>query len=173
RVPRERRRGMIVACNIGPHPADLKTAANRGEALSTAGGQFLNLAHELHAHCDFFVVNLSSPNTPGLRSLLQTPELTDSVLRNLRSHVRDLDSQSPRPRRTPLLVKLPPEDENRDPWSELSLSAVINPMLAADVCDGFVAVNTSTRLALKLLPGIANPELPGGGSGAPPPAEAP
>src|SRR5262249_6126957 len=34
RVPRERRRGMVVAGNIGPHPADLKTADDRGHALS-------------------------------------------------------------------------------------------------------------------------------------------
>ena len=33
--------------------------------------------------------------------------------------------------------------------------------------DGFVAVNTSTRLAMKHVQGIANPELPGGVSGDP------
>jgi len=114
---------------------------------------------------------VSSPNTPGLRSLLQSADLAETVIAPVRRRLRELDERAARPWRTPLLVKLPPEDENRELWSETSLRGVIDPLLAADACCGFVAVNTSTRLALQH---VHEPpaELPGGISGEPLRAEA-
>jgi dihydroorotate dehydrogenase len=166
RFQRERRRGMVVACNIGPHPGNLKRAASRAEALSIAKTGLLQLVEMLHPHSDFFVINLSSPNTPGLRSLLQSADLAEVVLGPIRGAVRRLDELSARTWRTPVLIKLPPEDENRELWTETSLASVVQPLLAADVCNGFVAVNTSTRLALQHFP-LGKTDLPGGISGDP------
>jgi len=107
----------------------------------------LQLAPALYEHADFFVVNLSSPNTPGLRNLLQSDDLSERLFHPLRQAIRQCDSKSKPPRQTPLLVKLPPEDADRVPWSCESLKTIVEPLVASDACDGFVAVNTSSRLA--------------------------
>jgi len=153
RRSRDQRRGLIFAGNIGPHPGNLRRAKSRQEAMRIVREELLRLTRNLQPHVDLFVVNLSSPNTPGLRSLLQAPELAGKVLKPLREAGADR-----------MLIKLPPEDENREPWSERTLSAVLGPLTSA--CDGFVAVNTSTRLALQQVK-VREPELPGGVSGEP------
>jgi dihydroorotate dehydrogenase len=154
---------MVVACNIGPHPGHLKESA---DPLRSAHDEFLQLIDALHSHCEMFVINLSSPNTPRLRSLLQHEHLVDRVVKPAYLRVRELDRVSSRPWRTPLLVKLPPEDKDREQWTDSTLKAVVEPLMSAEACDGFVAVNTSTRLAVQLFK-QAEPELPGGVSGEP------
>jgi dihydroorotate dehydrogenase len=164
--PHERRRSMVIAANIGPHPGHLKTAASPDAVLQLVQNEFLQLVKALFLEVDLFVINLSSPNTPGLRSILQSPNLIDGVVLPVRRRIRELDKLSKRTWRTPLLVKLPPEDENRELWTMDTLGALTGPLLKADACDGFVAVNTSTRLAVQHVH-YAPPELPGGMSGEP------
>jgi dihydroorotate dehydrogenase len=159
--PRSIRNGLVVACNIGPHPGHLKAARNAEEYLTTARLELLQLAQALFEETDFFVVNLSSPNTPGLRGLLHGENLGAGLLDPLRELIRRLDADSHRAHATPLLVKLPPEDADGNPWTDQSLAAVVGPLVDHDSCDGFVAVNTSTRLALAI------GEDSGGVSGAP------
>jgi dihydroorotate dehydrogenase len=144
RFPREQRRGMLVGCNIGPHPGHLKAATDPEAYLSLAREELLRLIDRLHPHADFFVVNLSSPNTAGLRGLLGDRRLAKELIAPLRHAVQQ---QTP----TPLFLKLPPEDMDRVPWSAETLGAIVNPMVEEYACDGFVAVNTSTRLAKELL----------------------
>ena len=170
-IPREHRHGLVIACNIGPHPGSLKKCASRVDALRTVREELLLLINALYAHADLFAVNLSSPNTPGLRSLLQADELAEIVVSPLRARLHELDATASRPWITLLLVKLPPEDEKREIWTEDSLGKVIEPLLARASCDGFVAVNTSARLALKHVH-YSPLELPGGISGEPLRAEA-
>jgi dihydroorotate dehydrogenase len=169
--PRQRRRGLIVAANIGPHPGHLKALSSRSDILATTLSEFRHLVDALFLEVDLFVINLSSPNTPGLRSLLQCPELCEKVMMPIRRRIRQLDEQTGRNWPTPLLVKLPPEDENREVWTDDTLRVVTDPLLAVDACDGFVAVNTSTRLAVQHVH-YPPPELPGGISGDPLRAEA-
>ena len=145
-VPRKARKGLVVGCNIGPHPANLRQA-NPEDYLTTARDELLQLVAALHEHADFFVVNLSSPNTPGLRKLLQSGNLAQRLFHPLREAIRQCDSRSSRRRQTPLLVKLAPEDADRIPWTCESLKAIVEPLVGSDACDGFVAVNTSSRLA--------------------------
>jgi len=166
RVTSSRRKGLVVACNIGPHPGNLRDSA---DPIKTVREEFLRLVQALHPHCEMFVVNLSSPNTRGLRNLLQDERLVDGVLRPVRNRVGELDTTSRRVGRTPLLVKLPPEDQERQNWTMESLKAVVSPI--TEVADGFVAVNTSTRLAQELV-NYPPADLPGGVSGEPLRAEA-
>ncbi|MGH3167850.1 MAG: quinone-dependent dihydroorotate dehydrogenase, partial [Trebonia sp.] len=79
---------------------------------------------------DYVVVNVSSPNTPGLRSL----QATDKLLPLLRAVRRALDAASPR-RRVPLLVKIAPDlaDEDVDAIADLALGLDL---------DGIIATNT-------------------------------
>jgi dihydroorotate dehydrogenase len=159
--PRDARTGLVIGCNIGPHPGNLKQVNNVDDYLTTARDELLLLSHALHEHADFFVVNLSSPNTPGLRKLLQSEDLAERLFGPVREAIRRCDAESSPLRRTPLLVKLPPEDADRNVWSCESLQMIVEPLLANDACDGFVAVNTSSRLAADF------GEESGGISGAP------
>jgi dihydroorotate dehydrogenase len=145
--PRHKRQGMIVACNIGPHPGHLKTCNNPAEFLTLARTELCQLVDGLVEHADCFVVNLSSPNTAGLRGMLSDPRLATELVQPLRQH---LGEQATRLGRSiPLLMKLPPDDPNKVTWTRETLEPVITPLV--DLSDGFVAVNTSTRLTQELL----------------------
>jgi dihydroorotate dehydrogenase len=159
--PREQRQGMLVGCNVGPHPGQLKSAATTDEYLKIAAGELQQLVDGLEAEADFFVVNLSSPNTQGLRDLLTDRRLTEQLVLPLQRRLQHFAAVAERPA-VPLLLKLPPEDVQRQRWTSATLSAVVDPLLDAAACDGFVAVNTSTRLAQELLH-----EAAGGLSGRP------
>jgi dihydroorotate dehydrogenase len=150
RFPRKVRNGLVVGCNIGPHPGKVRAAKSVTDYLATARDELLQLVSALYEHADFFVVNLSSPNTPGLRDLLRCEDLSKQLFYPLRHAIRLRDSESKPARQAPLLVKLPPEDVDRTHWSHDSLKAVVEPLIAADACDGFVATNTSSRLAAEI-----------------------
>jgi dihydroorotate dehydrogenase len=104
---------------------------------------------------DYVVVNVSSPNTPGLRDLQAVGKLGP-----LLSAVREaLDEASPR-RRVPLLVKIAPDLADAD------LDAVADLALRLGL-DGIVATNTTiSRDGLKDSAAVAEAG-PGGMSGAP------
>ncbi len=164
RFRRRQRGGMLLASNVAPHSRTVKS----GDADRVARGreELLTLVHTLHAHSDFFVVNLSSPNTPGLRDLLYGPGFCDEWVAPVRARLAELDRAAGRHPGTPLLVKLPPEDPEGRPWTDESLAPCVAPFCAPDACDGFVAVNTSVGLARAR--GVSpDPALPGGLSGAP------
>ena len=104
---------------------------------------------------DYVVVNVSSPNTPGLRDLQSVDKL-----RPLLAAVRSaLDQASPR-RRVPLLVKIAPD------LAEADIDAVAD--LALDLgLDGIIATNTTiSREGLRDSAAVADAG-PGGLSGAP------
>lgn len=151
RFPRERRRGMLVGCNIGPHPGHLKAAGSPEAYLGLVYDELRTLVERLHPHADFFVVNLSSPNTTGLRGILRDPRVGREVIVPLKQRLGELDHAGSRTHATPLFLKLPPEDVDRLPWSAQTLGPIISPLAAERACDGFVAVNTSTRLTKELL----------------------
>jgi dihydroorotate dehydrogenase len=82
---------------------------------------------------DYLVVNVSSPNTPGLRDL-QAVEKLEPLLRRVRR--RADEATEPRGRRVPLLVKIAPDlaDDDVDAVAELALSLPL---------EGVVATNTT------------------------------
>lgn len=147
--PASKRRGMIVACNIGPHPGHLKACNSPAEFLKLARAELCQLVDALHKLADCFVVNLSSPNTAGLRGMLSDPRLVSDLVKPLRDHLRQHAERTHRP--LPLLMKLPPDDPNKVAWNRESLEPVLAPLLKEQACDGLVAVNTSTRLTQELL----------------------
>lgn len=151
---------MRIACNIGPHPGNLKQAADIHDYLRIVRDELLRLARALRAFADLFVVNLTSPNTPGLRAALQHEDFAGQVLAPL------CDAARESPDARPLLLKLPPEDANEQPWSCETLSKLILPIFTKRLCDGFVATNTSISLARQLA-SYARPAAPGGVSGEP------
>ena len=83
----------------------------------------------LHDHVDYFVVNVSSPNTPGLREL-QEKDALHKILTNL----QNLNTQQLKPK--PILLKIAPD---------LSLEQIDDVIdLALEIkLDGLVASNTT------------------------------
>lgn len=158
--------GMCVGCNIAPHPETVRSAMEPSVFFAQARAELDALAAALHPFCRFLVLNLSSPNTPGLRELLFGPAFAEELVGPTRARVTLLDRDAGRSAPTALLVKLPPEDGARSLWTAESLAGVVGPLADPEVCDGFVAVNTSSALALERARD-ARPESPGGLSGAP------
>lgn len=104
---------------------------------------------------DYFVVNVSSPNTPGLRSLQESDELA-RIFAGL---------QSANSWQKPILVKISPDLS----WEAI---AVIIDLVKEHKLPGIVATNTSTRrsgLKTKNLPQTGQPieQEAGGLSGQP------
>ena len=118
-------------------PIGINVGKNAATPLNDAADDYAACLRALHDVGDYFVVNVSSPNTPGLTSL-QSPEALDGLLAALDEARRGPASGTPKP----LLVKLS---------ADLSASDIV---AAAAVCrrravDGAIAVNTSLDPALR------------------------
>ncbi|RLL65781.1 quinone-dependent dihydroorotate dehydrogenase [Streptomyces sp. Z26] len=123
---------------------------------SGAVADYVTSAERLAPHADYLVVNVSSPNTPGLRDLQAADRL-----RPLLAAVREAADRAVPGRRVPLLVKIAPDlaDEDVDAVADLAVDLGL---------DGIIATNTTVaRDGLGL---VSGPELTaetGGLSGAP------
>jgi dihydroorotate dehydrogenase len=110
---------------------------------------YAELIRRMALNCDFVVINLSSPNTPGLRDF-QAPERMRIVIEAIRRASSEIGVEPP------LLIKLAPDLET---------------MMMAEICAaaielglaGIVATNTSLEHAAL---GVAAP-FDGGLSGEP------
>jgi dihydroorotate dehydrogenase len=120
---RPRGRGPILGVNIGKTKAVPDAAA---EADYVAGTE------RLAAYADYLVVNVSSPNTPGLRDLQAVARL-----RPLLRAVREAAGRAAPGRRVPLLVKIAPDlaDDDIDAVADLAVELGL---------DGIIATNTTT-----------------------------
>ena len=118
---------MIIGGNIGKN----KVTPNE-EAWKDYERCFTELADVV----DYFVVNVSSPNTPGLRELQEK-----DALRKILSHLQTINVQLSTPR--PLLLKIAPD------LTQGQLDDIIS--LATEIrLDGLVATNTTiSREGLK------------------------
>src|SRR5690606_24630685 len=86
----------------------------------------------LAPHSDYLVINVSSPNTPGLRALQGRSQLEALVAR-----VRTaLDAATPDDRRPPLLLKIAPDLTEED---KVDIAGVAT----AGMLDGLVVSNTT------------------------------
>ena len=83
----------------------------------------------LHLHVDFFIVNVSSPNTPGLRALQEKSSL-QKILTHLQTLNREFEIQKP------ILLKIAPDLEWEQIDDVIDLAKEIN-------LDGLVATNTT------------------------------
>ena len=141
-----RRPRVVVGVNIGKSKVVPQSEAVADYTLS---------AQRLAPYADYLVVNVSSPNTPGLRDLQAVDRL-----RPLLTAVRATAAQA-RPGGVPLLVKIAPDlaDEDIDAVADLAQEIGL---------DGIIATNTTVSRD-----GLASPAAEvercgaGGLSGAP------
>jgi dihydroorotate dehydrogenase len=117
---RKRSSDVIVGGNIGK---------NKDTPNEKAGDDYSYCFEALYPHVDYFVVNVSSPNTPGLRELQEK-----EPLKNLLTLVKDLSASKPVVK--PVLLKIAP-DLNVE-----QLDDVIE-ILKVTRTDGVIATNTT------------------------------
>lgn len=136
----------VLGVNIGKTKVTPEEEAPADYALS---------ARRLARYADYLVVNVSSPNTPGLRDLQSVERL-----RPLLAAVREALAEVGRPE-LPLLVKIAPDlaDEDVDAVADLALTEGL---------DGIIATNTTISRAGLTTPARQVESAGAGGlSGAP------
>ncbi len=136
-------------------PIGINLGKSKITALEDAAADYLESFRVLKNLGDYFVVNVSSPNTPGLRSLQSTEQL-EPILSALQQENFD---------QKPLFVKIAPDLE----WE--AIAAVIN-LAQSHQLSGIIATNTTIRrdhLKTQVIATTGNPvsEEAGGISGAP------
>lgn len=113
-------RRVLIGGNIGKN----KTTPN-----DEAGNDYLNCFEALFDYVDYFVVNVSSPNTPNLRALQEKKPLTD-LLRALQ------DRNNAKEKRKPILLKIAPD------LTDEQLLDIIEIVETTQI-DGVIATNTT------------------------------
>ncbi|MFB6281420.1 MAG: quinone-dependent dihydroorotate dehydrogenase [Haloferacaceae archaeon] len=132
--------------DLPPDPIGVNLGKSKATPLAEAPDDYRYTYERVADAADYVVVNVSSPNTPGLRSL-QNRDALERIVGELRDAGAD-----------PLLVKLSPDLS--EPAIEEALAVVADRGL-----EGVVAVNTTTDRP----EGLRNPNRAerGGLSGAP------
>ncbi|HEY0902602.1 MAG TPA: quinone-dependent dihydroorotate dehydrogenase [Marmoricola sp.] len=124
RLDRLDRRGRpVLGINIGRTKAVPEDAAI---------GDYEKSTRLLAPYADYLVVNVSSPNTPGLRDL-QTVAKLEPLLQAVRRRADEVTE-----RHVPLLVKIAPDLDDDDVLAVADLALGIG-------LDGIVATNTTIR----------------------------
>ncbi|MHA7830558.1 MAG: quinone-dependent dihydroorotate dehydrogenase [Flagellimonas sp.] len=116
---------VIIGGNIGKNKATPNEAAIK---------DYLICFEALFEHVDYFVVNVSSPNTPGLRELQDKEPLT-KLLKKLKSQNKKL-AKSTANREKPILLKIAPD------LTDDQLLDIIE-IVAETKIDGVIATNTT------------------------------
>ncbi|MEM7219102.1 MAG: quinone-dependent dihydroorotate dehydrogenase [Pseudomonadota bacterium] len=138
---RPRLAGVPVGVNIGK---------NKHTPLDRAAEDYCRALGDVHEVADYVTVNLSSPNTPGLRELQGSAEITELVGSVLRERERLGRAES-----LPVLIKVAPD---LAPAAVRELASVLRDLGP----DGVIATNTTITRPN----GIADGEA-GGLSGVP------
>jgi len=137
--------GLVVGGNIGK---------NKITPNDRAVEDYLACVDAMHAHVDYFVVNVSSPNTPGLRELQDKEPLT-ALLRAV------VKRNAGHPGNRPVFLKIAPD------LTDGQLDDIVDIVLSEGV-DGVVATNTTiSREGLATDAETVEAMGPGGVSGAP------
>ena len=134
----DRTSGPVLGVNIG------KSKVVPEDDQAAVEGDYETSARLLSPYADYLVVNVSSPNTPGLRDLQAVEKLHP-----LLEHVRRVADAATGDRRVPLLVKIAPD------LAEADVDAVADMAVAGrrdGVLDGIIATNTTISRA-----GLATP----------------
>ncbi len=134
--------GTIVGVNVG-----------KTRLATDAYADYRESVRRLAPHADYLVLNVSSPNTPGLRDMQTVDRLAELI-----AAVRAELAQAPR--RPPLLVKIAPDlsDDDVDAIADLALRERL---------DGLIATNTTIDRGALCDPAAPDVPAEGGISGAP------
>src|SRR5690606_438840 len=136
---KNRKSNVLVGGNIGK---------NKVTPNENAVDDYLVCLEALHDHVDYFVVNVSSPNTPNLRDLQEK-----EPLKQLLQAVKNANDLKPKPK--PILLKIAPDLTNGQ------LDDIIEIVKETKI-DGVIATNTTVDRSL-LSTSVAEVEAIGAG----------
>ncbi len=138
--------GGILGINIGK---------NKDTPVEHGADDYLTCMEKVYPYAGYIAVNISSPNTPGLRSL-QYGEALDDLLAAIKN--KQLELQQRHQKYVPVAVKIAPD------LSEEELIQIADSLVRHNM-DGVIATNTT--LDRKLVQGLNYCEQVGGLSGRP------
>jgi dihydroorotate dehydrogenase len=146
-VERAQRRGGLLGINIGK---------NKDTPNEAAEGDYMYCLSRVYPLADYITVNISSPNTAGLRELQE-----EQALRRLVGTLREEQERlgAKHGKRVPMLVKVAPD------LSESDVDAAARVLADLEV-DGVIATNTTVKRSL-LIEGAEHANETGGLSGRP------
>lgn len=144
----DRLQGLLVSGRWPKHPVGINLGKSKITPLEEAEADYLYSLERLREFADYIAINVSSPNTPGLRSL--------QAVKPVRSLVKAVAKALKRGERRPLFVKFSPDMAPKD------LLASCDAALNAGA-DGLILTNTT--LSREGLGAGGHPE--GGLSGLP------
>ena len=116
---------------------------------------YVKCMHKVYEYADYITVNISSPNTPGLRDL-QFGESLTTLLSAVKS--TQLELQSTHNKYVPVLVKIAPD------MDDVAIAQVVD-CIVTEGMDGIIATNTT--LSREAVKGLEHSEEMGGLSGDP------
>ena len=126
---------MKAAKNLSKRKSNVIVGGNIGKNKVTPNEEAVNdyviCFNTLHQFVDYFVVNVSSPNTPGLRELQEK----DSLSRIFNS-LQDINQGKTKPK--PILLKIAPD------LTHEQLDDIIS-IVSDTKINGVIATNTTTR----------------------------
>ncbi len=135
--PARRMSIFVIGLKRRPRKADVILGVNLGKNKSTPNEEavldYLSLLESFAPFADYLTVNVSSPNTPGLRDL-QGGKALEGLLFQL--HAQRKIEEARLEKRVPLLVKLAPD------LTPSKLDEALDVILSARM-DGVIAANTT------------------------------
>jgi dihydroorotate dehydrogenase len=131
------------------HPVGMNLGKSKITPLDKAAEDYANSFRVLREHLDFFVVNVSSPNTPNLRQLQDKSALDEifAAIQGVQSPSSKVQSDEPPRSQSPILVKVAPD---------LSFQALdeILELVGPRGIAGIVATNTTISRPPAAVPDI-------------------
>ncbi|MFQ6371063.1 quinone-dependent dihydroorotate dehydrogenase [Shewanella sp. YIC-542] len=141
-----RKSNAVVGVNIGK---------NKTTPVENGKDDYLICMDKVYPYADYIAVNISSPNTPGLRTM-QYGELLEDLLASLKEKQKALAEQHKK--YVPVALKIAP-DLSQDEIEKIADALIRNQF------DGVIATNTT--LSRDGVSGLANSSETGGLSGKP------
>ncbi len=122
---------IIIGGNIGK---------NKITSNEDAWQDYAICFNALHPFVDYFVVNVSSPNTPGLRALQEKDALSKIL-----THLQTLNAQKNQPK--PILLKIAPDltKEQLDDVIDLAIEIKLDGLVATNTTIERTGLNTSAE----------------------------
>jgi dihydroorotate dehydrogenase len=117
---KKRKTKVLIGGNIGKNKVTPNAEAN---------DDYYKAFHALYSFVDYFVVNVSSPNTPNLRALQDKEPLT-ALLKMLKDEMRA------KPKHKPILLKIAPDLTHSQLDDIIAIVADVN-------IEGVIATNTT------------------------------
>lgn len=117
-----------------PYVLGVSVGKQKETPLQEASDDYLAVMRQVYPYSDYLAINISSPNTPGLRNL-QGGHYLSHLLKTLREETAVL-AKTHQTSQRPLLVKVAPD------LSTAELDEILDATLAQGI-DGIIATNTT------------------------------